>query len=132
MAVQREYRRHFNVHRNQVVPAHNTILRWVSSVHTRGTLTSKRPSVVTRTVHTPEHVESVRQAVLRSQSRSAQKHSSELGISNRSVSRILHLDLKFQPYKLAFVQQLKPGDYAQRLNFPLEMEDEETPSETHQ
>ncbi|KAG8278103.1 hypothetical protein J6590_027358 [Homalodisca vitripennis] len=53
VAVQREFRRHFNLARNNSVPTHNTILR----AH--------------RTVRTPENVERVRQAILRSPGRSA-------------------------------------------------------------
>ncbi|GBL76703.1 hypothetical protein AVEN_53393-1 [Araneus ventricosus] len=45
---------------------------------------SKRLSKVTQTLRNPENVESVRQAVLRSPSRSARKHSSEPFLSNHS------------------------------------------------
>ncbi|GBL77705.1 hypothetical protein AVEN_152924-1 [Araneus ventricosus] len=82
----------------------------------------KRPSGTTRTVRTPENVESIRKAVLSIPNRSAWKQSSELSLSNRLVRRILHLDLQFQPYKLFVLQQLNPRDYAQRLNFAHEME----------
>ncbi|XP_073407316.1 uncharacterized protein [Dendrobates tinctorius] len=121
-AVQREFRRHFNIHRNQAVPARNTILRWVEALRTRGTLMNKRPPGAPRTARTPENVERVRQAMLRSPSRSARKHSLELALSNRTVRRILHLDLHFHPYKSAIVQQLERGDYAARLKFAHEME----------
>ena len=40
--VQHEFRCHFNIHRNQAVPAHNTILRWAKALHTQGTLMNKR------------------------------------------------------------------------------------------
>ena len=83
---------------------------------------NKRPPEASRTVRTPENVERVRQALLRSPSRSARRHSSELGLSSRSLRRILHLDLHFHPYKLVVVQQLKPGDYAQRVTFAHEMQ----------
>lgn len=122
-AVQREFRRHFNIHRNEAVPTRNTILRWVNALRTRGTLMNRRPVGAPRTVRTPENVERVRQALVRSPSRSARRHSTELGISNRSVRRILHGELHFHPYKLAIGQQLQPGDYAQRLNFARQMEE---------
>jgi len=120
-AVRREFRRHFNIHRNQAVPTHKTIVRWVNSLRTRGTLMNRRPVGAPRTVRTPENVERVRQAILRSPNRSARRHSIELGIGNRSVRRILHEDMHFHPYKLVVVQQLKAGDYAQRLNFAGQM-----------
>ncbi|XP_076058129.1 uncharacterized protein LOC143035239 isoform X2 [Oratosquilla oratoria] len=37
-AVQCEFRRHFNIHQNEAVPTHNTILCWVNALRTRGTL----------------------------------------------------------------------------------------------
>lgn len=120
-AVRREFRRHFNIHRNQAVPTHKTIVRWVNALRTRGTLMNRRPVGAPRTVRTPENVERVRQAMLRSPNRSARRHSIELGIGNRSVRRILHEDMHFHPYKLVVVQQLKAGDYAQRLNFAGQM-----------
>ncbi|GBM07576.1 hypothetical protein AVEN_230016-1 [Araneus ventricosus] len=59
---------------------------------------------------------------MRSPNRSACKRSSELVLSNRSVKRILYLDSHFLTYKLVVVHQLKPENYAQRLNFSYEME----------
>lgn len=113
IVVQRELRRHFNIHRNRTVPSRNTILRWVESLRRRGELNNRRPRGAPRTVRTPENVERVRQAFLRSPTRSARKHAAALRLSDRSVRRILHMDLRFHPYKLAIVQQLQPGDYAQ-------------------
>ena len=121
-AVQCEFRLHFNIHRNQAVPTRNTILRWVHALRTRGTLMNRRPAGAPRTVQTPENVERVRQALLHSLNRSAQRHATELGIGNRLVRRFLHEDLHFHPYKLVIVQLLKAGDYAQRLNFVRQME----------
>uniref|UniRef100_A0A146LES1 DUF4817 domain-containing protein n=1 Tax=Lygus hesperus TaxID=30085 RepID=A0A146LES1_LYGHE len=120
--VQREFRRHFKIHRNRAVPSRNTILRWVESLRSRGELINRRPRGVPRTVRTPENVEIVRQAFLLSPTRSARKHAATLHLSDRSVRRILRMDLLFHPYKLAIVQQLQPGDYAQRMNFAREME----------
>ena len=59
----------------------------------------------------------MREAIIRSPRRSARRHSAELGISQRTVQRILHKDLVFQPYKIMTVQQLNPRDYQQRLSF---------------
>jgi hypothetical protein len=53
----------------------------------------------------------VRQAVTTSPRRSTVKHALALGISARSVSRILHTDLKFHPYKMAVVQELRARDW---------------------
>ena len=120
-AVQHEFRRHFKIHRNDSVPARNTILRWVKSLRTRGTIQNARPVGAPRTVRSRENVKRVRQALLRSPRRSARRHSTELGISARSVRRILHEDLHFHPYKVVISQQLKPTDHEQRLNFARQM-----------
>lgn len=57
----------------------------------------------------------MRLSILRSPRRSARKHASALGISDRTVRRILHNNLKFHPYKLAVVHQLTERDFASRL-----------------
>ncbi|PSN38559.1 hypothetical protein C0J52_14825 [Blattella germanica] len=121
-AVQREFRCHFNIHQNRAVPSRNTILRWIESLCRRGELINRRPRGAPRTVRTPENVELVRQAFLHSPTRSARKYAAALRLSDRSVRRILHMDLRFHPYKLAIVQQLQPGDYAQGMNFARQME----------
>ena len=52
---------------------------------------------------------------MRSPRRSAHKHSAVLSLSLRSVRRILHLDLKFHPYKLMVVQELQDRDHEIRV-----------------
>ena len=42
------------------------------------------------------------------------RHSAALGLSDRSVHRILHKDLNFHPYKTATVQELNDHDMANR------------------
>jgi len=64
-AVQHEFRRHFKIHRNDSVPARNTILCWVKSLRTRGTLQNARPVGAPRTVRSQESVERVGQALFR-------------------------------------------------------------------
>ena len=59
-------------------------------------------------------IEAVRASVLRSPRRSARKHASALGLSNRSVRRIIHDDLHFHPYKMAIVQELSERDFNSR------------------
>jgi hypothetical protein len=46
--------------------------------------------------------------------RSARRHSVALGISDRSVRRILHLDLNSNPYKMVTLQELSDRDMANR------------------
>ena len=111
-AVGREFRRHFKSEISLFPPIH-----WVNTLLTQGTLLYRRPVGVPQTVRTPENVERVRQTMQRSPNRSAWRNCIVLGIGNRSVKRILHEDLCLHSKKLIVVQQLKPGDYAKRLNF---------------
>nr|CAH7745761.1 unnamed protein product [Callosobruchus chinensis] len=64
-----------------------------------------------RSVRTPENVAAVREAVKRSPRRSAVKHAAALRLSDRSVGRILHADLKFHPYKMVIVQELSSHSF---------------------
>lgn len=120
-AVQREFRRRFNIHRNDSVPTRDTILRWVHNLRTGGSIMKKKPPGRQRTVRTQENVERVRQAVMQSPRRSAHRHSAALQISNRTVRRILHGELHFHPYKIAVVQKLNVRDYPQRSAFAQQM-----------
>jgi hypothetical protein len=47
----------------------------------------------------------------------ARKHAAALNLNRTTVSRILHSDLKFHPYKIQVVQELKPSDYVARQQF---------------
>jgi methylphosphotriester-DNA--protein-cysteine methyltransferase len=59
-------------------------------------------------------VEAVRASIQQSTKRSARKHAMALGISSRSLRRILHADLKLHPYKMMLAQELSERDYANR------------------
>ena len=72
---------------------------------------------LSRSVRTPENVYTVRRAVLASPRRSARRQALALGMSRRSLHRILHDELKFHPYKIMIVQQLAKRDFAQRRDF---------------
>ncbi|GFT99808.1 DUF4817 domain-containing protein [Nephila pilipes] len=63
---------------------------------------------------TPENVERVPKVVLKSPKRSACKYATALQLSDRTVRRILHEDLKFHPNKLAVEQKLNTGDFLTR------------------
>ena len=63
-------------------------------------------------VRTPENVDKVRMAIVKSPRRSVRRHPAAIGISDRSVRRILHKD--FLPYKISVVQELNDRDMANR------------------
>uniref|UniRef100_A0A8D2J2S7 Transposase n=1 Tax=Varanus komodoensis TaxID=61221 RepID=A0A8D2J2S7_VARKO len=96
---QRAFRTRFVLARNASVPDRKTILK-----------SPGRP----RTVRAPENVEAVRASIQQSPRRSARKHAKSLGISSRSLRRILHADLKLHPYKMVLAQELSEVVYANR------------------
>ena len=114
---QRLFKRRFNIGRHGNVPSRNSILRWINALRTTGSLLKAKPPGPVRSARTSENVDRVREAITRSPRRSARRHSTELGISQSTMQRILHEDLIFQPYKIMTVQQLKPREYQQRLSF---------------
>lgn len=114
---QRRFRNHFNVGRHGRVPRFETIMKWVNNFQRTGSLRPGTARGGERTVRTPENIERVRQAVEASPRRSAVRHARALRMSNRSVRRILHLDLHFHPFKLMVVQQLQQNDYGRRFRF---------------
>jgi hypothetical protein len=63
-------------------------------------------------VRTPENVEKVRMAIVKSPRHLVRRHSAAIGLSDRSVLRILNRDLNFHPYKIAVVQELSDHDMA--------------------
>jgi len=69
------------------------------------------------TARTPENVESVRRSVIESPRRSSRRRASILGLSRRSLQRILHGELNFHSYKIVIVQKLLPSDFVQRRLF---------------
>jgi len=74
-----------------------------------------------RTVRTPENVEAVRASIQQSPKRSARKHAMALGISSRSLRRILHTDLKLHPYKMMLAQELSERDHVNRTAMSAEI-----------
>jgi len=70
-----------------------------------------------RNIRTQENIERVREAIGRSPSQSARRHSATLRLSNRTVRIILHDDLHHHPFKIQVVQALNDNDYASRRRF---------------
>ena len=93
IATQRAFRRRFNIPRNDPVPQANTIRSWVRQLEATGSTLRTDTHGRRRSIRTPENVERVRAAVVQSPRRSARRHAVALGISDRSVRRILHMDL---------------------------------------
>ena len=90
------FRTHFNVPRNRLVPSNHAINTWVDNFEVSGS-TSKKRGGSQKTVRTPENIERVRESFERSPRRSAVRHATTLGITPRSVRRILNKDLHYHP-----------------------------------
>lgn len=115
-AALRRFRTHFEIDRNRAVPSVTSVKSWVENFENTGE-TTRRKRGSARTVRTPTNIERVRVAVGTSPRRSVRRHSAALGMSTRSVRRMLRLDLHFHPYKLQVVQALNDTDFAGRRQF---------------
>ena len=113
VTVQRFFCWQFNVVCDGAIPDRNTILRWVESFHTNGSVMKRTSTGHLRMAQTPENDKSVRMSVIESPRRSTRRHASILGLSRRSLQRILHGELNFHPYKIMIVQRLLPSDSVQ-------------------
>ena len=110
----RLFHRHFNIPRHDRVPCRNTIKEWVQNFRENASALKRKPQGRIPTVRTPQNVDNVRMAIVKSPRHSVRRHSTATGLSDRSVWRILHKDLNFHPYKTVIVQELNNRDMANR------------------
>jgi len=89
-------------------------LRWVDQ--------HLKKEVAVKKLWTPENIERVREAFERSPRWSAVQHATTLGITPRSVQRILH-DLHYHLYKIQIVQAVNTHKYGALVRFCQEMLD---------
>lgn len=115
IATQHVFRKQFNIASAGRVPDQKSIVQWVDTFIDTGSVQKSKPGP-SRTTRTPENVERIRLAVLKSPRRSARKHATALSISDCTVRRILHEDLNFHLYKLAVVQKLNPCNFVSHKN----------------
>ncbi|CAH1114353.1 unnamed protein product, partial [Psylliodes chrysocephalus] len=73
------------------------------------------------TARTSENIERVRESVEESAETSTRRRSAQLGLSRRSLQRIL-ATLHMFPYKIQLVQEIKPTDYQQRLDYAIALQ----------
>ncbi len=113
----RVFRKHFAITPRKPVPSEKTVRLWVKNFREKGTVHKLKPPGPSKRVRTQENIERVRVAVKSSPQRSARKHALSLNLSDRTVRRILHVDLCFHPYKMMMTQELLATDPAARLQF---------------
>ena len=63
---QRIFRRHFNIHRNDSVPGHNTVLLWVRNFRETASAAKRKPPGREPSLRTLKKIERVHQAFVRS------------------------------------------------------------------
>ena len=94
IGTQRAFRIHFGgIPRAESVSPANTIELWIRHLDGTASTLSRHGHGAPRTVRTPENVQLVRESIEQSPRRSARKNAVALGISDRSLRRILHEDL---------------------------------------
>ena len=114
VATQRAFRIRFVLGRWETVPDKKTIYRWVSHFRQTGSALKQTSPGRPRTATGPENVAVVRASIQKSPRRSARRHAAAVRLSDRSVRRILHRDLRMLPYKIAIAQKLKGGYFENR------------------
>jgi transposase len=97
VTTQQLFRTHFNIPCHGRVPCHNTIKEWVQIFQKNALALKRKPRGRIPTARTPENVDKLRMAIVKSPRRSVRRHSAAMGLSDRSVRRILHKDLNFHP-----------------------------------
>lgn len=117
IATQRLFRCHYNIHHNDPIPSAHAIKIWIQNFEVADSALKKKSSGKQRSVHTPENINAIRVAMIRSPKRSAHRHAISLGLSNISIRRILHKDLHMHPYKIQVVLTLKDADKVNRITF---------------
>ena len=115
VSVQREFHRKFGDDRQcEAAPSRKLIGQSVHQWRETGFVQVKGRTH-RNTVRSPENIQRVRIALERSPRRSVQRHSQLLNLLDRSVQRILHLDLHFHPYKLQIIEELTATHKALRI-----------------
>jgi hypothetical protein len=114
ISTQRAFRIRFKLGRHDYVPDRKTMLVWMSNFRATGSALKKKPPGRPLTITSPENVARVRASIQKFPRRSAVKHAAALGLSDRSVKRILHRDLHMHPYKMMITQALSERDFETR------------------
>lgn len=94
-----------------------TIRRVVQSVRTNLTFMDHHQLVRRRSVRNADNAAAVLASVDEDRELSIRRRAQQLGLSTSSLWRILRKVLGKKAYKISLVQELKPTDYGQRIDF---------------
>lgn len=117
ITARRLYRHEHGLHDLSEVPSANVIRKWIRMFETTGStvpITVRGRPVSARSA---DIVERVRVSVQRNPQQSTRKRSQSLDVKRTTLRRILKRDLHLKAYKIQIVQELKPDDANNRLNF---------------
>ena len=126
VAVQRDFMATFN---QRTRPSKHCIIAIISKFRESGSTADKERSGRPRTVRNACVTQRVSNSIQQDPRTSTRKRSSQLGISRRSVQRILTKDLKLYPYKIQLTHELHSADHQKRKEFSrafLELANDET------
>ena len=103
--------RHFNIHRNDSVPSLNTVLL---SVRYFGEIASARKRKPPGREPSLKLLKTLNECVRLLSEVLGGRNAIALGMSDRTVSRILHEDLNFHHYKMIMIQAINDQDTVNR------------------
>ena len=114
--VQRQFQRKFP---GKKILHHHTITRLIEKFRNTGSVVNNNKGHCGPkfTARTPAHVQDVRARLQQSPRKSTRRLSQQVGISSRSVRRIIHGDLKLFPYKVQILQAQTQANKIERYEF---------------
>lgn len=119
----RLYRLEHDLHDLSQVPSANIIRKWIKMFETTGSTIAIKSSGRPVSARTADIVQRVEHSVRENPQQSTRKRSQALNIKRTTLRRILKRDLHLKAYKIQLVQELKPQDANNRLNFANQMLD---------
>lgn len=111
---QREFRRRFP---GRPTPTGETLRRLAARLEETGTTRDAARRGRPRSSRSAENIAAVAEDVMEAPSTSTRRRATQMGISRRSLQRILVQDLKMFPYKVQTVHQLLAADRQSRLTY---------------
>lgn len=98
-------------------PDPKTIRALYSKFKSSGVLSNVSRGTIQRRARSNTNITIAQDLLEENPNLSTERGAQALGISKRSMRRILRIDLQMFPYKIQMVQQLKPEDYPRRLQY---------------
>lgn len=111
---QRAFRRRLP---NRVAPTGQTFRRLAARLEQTGTTKDLAGRGRHRTGRSAENIAAVAADIAETRETSTRRRATQLGITRRTLQRILVKDLHMFPYKVQTVHQLMPADHQSRVNY---------------